>query len=423
MSVVFLFEMGWKSALIAGAALMLVALMRSRAPAERADLLRLTMMLLLLLPGVAMFAPSVALQTPLPATALAGAGVSDVSVVAPVDFTQAFVAAYAVGVTLVLARLLVGLGALQRWVSGAAPITDPRWRAALTAMPMRKVRVLASDCIRAPVSFGWLRPVILIDRATLQKPEHARAVLAHEAAHLARQDWLALMGFHAAAALFWFNPFVWIAKRVAEQLAEEAADQRALAINEPTAYAQALLDCAQSPTTSVAVGMSNGRILRRRMRLILSHTGGSNKGRFAPLPVVATVAFATSVAIVSFVAPSSAFAPTSKIARPVSTSVPSVEPRGTPAPTPDQTSGQVINSELVTDLDVLAELPAHGLIQIADQASTQLETESATNARREGWEENARRNQARNQRRAEERERRDRANQNRAWLATRTISN
>src|SRR3712207_4829813 len=50
MSLEFLFEMAWKSALIAGVALMLVAVLRSRAAADRAAVLRVSVALLLLLP-------------------------------------------------------------------------------------------------------------------------------------------------------------------------------------------------------------------------------------------------------------------------------------------------------------------------------------------------------------------------------------
>ena len=86
-----------------------------------------------------------------------------------------------------------------------------------------------SPTVPSPLSWGWRRPVILIDPDTLAEPDEADAILAHEMAHVARRDWPVLMLTRIAAALFWFNPLVWLLEREVVQQAEEAADCEAAA--------------------------------------------------------------------------------------------------------------------------------------------------------------------------------------------------
>src|SRR3712207_2329237 len=67
MSYSFLLEMAWKSAAISGAALLLVALLRSRSAADRGALLRVGIVMLLLLPAVSLLMPALEIETAAPA--------------------------------------------------------------------------------------------------------------------------------------------------------------------------------------------------------------------------------------------------------------------------------------------------------------------------------------------------------------------
>ncbi len=62
MSLEFMFEMAWKSALIAGVALLLVTILRSRAAADRAAVLRVSVALLLLLPLFSLGLPKLEIE-------------------------------------------------------------------------------------------------------------------------------------------------------------------------------------------------------------------------------------------------------------------------------------------------------------------------------------------------------------------------
>lgn len=293
MDVSFFGEMAWKSALISGAALALAFALRSRAASDRALVLRLGVAMLLLLPFIALALPALQIEAwaaPEPAAAPvftipgpelqlalpADAGPQPAESTIWDDPTPLVLLAYLGGLLMVGSRLLAGLFMLARWTRAGREVTCPDWLAAFerarwAAPGGERLRLLVADAVPSPLSWGWLRPVILIDPDTMAEPDEAAAILAHEVAHVARRDWPVLMLTRFAAALFWFNPLVWLLEREVVQQAEEAADCEAAACVEPARYARTLLSWAQVngrmiPANSIA---PSGSALARRIKAIL----------------------------------------------------------------------------------------------------------------------------------------------------------
>jgi beta-lactamase regulating signal transducer with metallopeptidase domain len=340
MSYDFLIEMAWKSAAIAGGALLLAAMLRSRAAADRGAVLKIAVALLLALPAIALFAPALEIATPASAPAAAAApaalplaaietapAVPEAAAAPEVggswdDPSLIFFLLYLGGVLMVGGRLLAGLCTLSRWTRGAREVESPEWRAALdraggTALG---IRLLASEDSSSPLSWGLRRPVILLDRDTLRSPREADAILAHEVAHVARRDWPSLILSRLAVALFWFNPLVWRLDREVAQQAEEAADSDAAARVEPARYAQTLLDWARLdsrpalPANAIAAGEPG---LSRRVRAILDGRVARRSGSaWAVAAMLGCAAFAAPVAALEFVqeAPEAPEAPPTPLA-------------------------------------------------------------------------------------------------------------
>jgi beta-lactamase regulating signal transducer with metallopeptidase domain len=362
MDLSFFAEMAWKSALIAGAALMLAYVLRSRAAADRALVLRIGVAMLLLLPPIALAlpvlpveawaAPETAAAAPLLAfpgpeanlPGLAGAGLQPASPTIWDDPTPLVLLAYLGGLLMVGGRLLAGLMLLRRWTRDARDVTCPEWLAAFDrAGGGERPRLMVSDEVPSPLSWGWLRPVILIDPDTLAEPAEAEAILAHEMAHIARRDWLSLMLTRIATAFFWFNPMVWLLDREIVQQAEEAADCEAAAYVEPARYAQILLSWAQVggralPANSIA---PKGSALGRRVRAILDRgarerPSGTALTRLAVLLCVAIAAPVAAMKLVEAAAPGEPAPPPAAIAAPQAPGAPAPAaaprpPAGTPA--------------------------------------------------------------------------------------------
>lgn len=324
MSLSFIAQMGWKSALISGAALLLVALLRKRSAADRAALLRVGILLLLLLPVISLVLPALKVETapvaasaqafdltPLPVADLSSvpatmAAPAEASIWHNIELLAGL--AYAAGLLLVGLRLGIGILTLRRWTRTAREVTASAWTDALARSAKSgqlTPLLLASDDVASPMSWGLRQPVILLDSDALARPEDAGAIIAHEMAHVTRGDWLALVMARAAVAIFWFNPLVWLLEREVMQQAEEAADSHALAQVEPARYAQTLVTCARQrrarvPANSIA---ASGNRLTRRVRAILDGRGiGTASGsRWTIAAMIGCIGFAAPVAALQLI--------------------------------------------------------------------------------------------------------------------------
>ena len=186
---------------------------------------------------------------------------------------------------------LLAVGALLRGPAIAldapavAPLIGPLWLmgAVVAGLPLlrglwglrrlqREARpdaeapgLLHSAAVQSPITFGLLRPVIVLPACAAGWPEARRAAaLAHERAHVRRRDWAVHMVVWATCALFWFNPLAWLARRALAQQAEHAADDAALAAGaRPSDYAGLLVSLSGAGGARAALGAGASPLARR----------------------------------------------------------------------------------------------------------------------------------------------------------------
>jgi beta-lactamase regulating signal transducer with metallopeptidase domain len=95
----------------------------------------------------------------------------------------------------------------------------------------RMVRVLASGEVDVPLTWGIVRPRILLPaEAEEWNPTRLSHVLHHELAHVWRWDAACQLVAQAVSALFWFHPLVWYATREVRRIRERACDDHVLAL-------------------------------------------------------------------------------------------------------------------------------------------------------------------------------------------------
>lgn len=176
------------------------------------------------------------------------------------NWTACLLGIYLVGVAVFLARL--ALGTLQARL--------------LVRRAFSSGGRLFSGACGAPVTVGWLRPLVVLPESWSRWPAaQLDAVLTHEHEHARRRDplfqWLALLN----RAVFWFHPLAWWLERRMAALAEEACDAVVLAHgHDPRDYSKYLIDMARSVSSSGAriqvwgVAMPGG-FLEERIRRIL----------------------------------------------------------------------------------------------------------------------------------------------------------
>ncbi|MBI2615219.1 MAG: M56 family metallopeptidase [Gemmatimonadetes bacterium] len=111
----------------------------------------------------------------------------------------------------------------------------------------RPVTLLVLDGNVMPMTFGVLRPVVLMPAAVATwGDDRLRAVVLHELAHVKRHDCLTQLVARAACALYWFNPLVWVAARRLRVERESACDDLVLAAgSRASEYATHLLEIAR----------------------------------------------------------------------------------------------------------------------------------------------------------------------------------
>jgi len=108
----------------------------------------------------------------------------------------------------------------------------------------RRVRLVESASLAAPLAFGVLRPTVVLPHGfadDLDGPAQ-EAVLAHELAHLAAGDPAWLLAADAVTVLLWWHPLVWMARRRLASACESAADEASLLVDDgPRRLAACLL--------------------------------------------------------------------------------------------------------------------------------------------------------------------------------------
>lgn len=90
----------------------------------------------------------------------------------------------------------------------------------------RRLSIRQSDRISAPLSYGILKPVILLPKTVDWSDEDAISyVLEHEYVHIRRFDSVMKPALIAAACIHWFNPMVWLMYVLANRDIELSCDE------------------------------------------------------------------------------------------------------------------------------------------------------------------------------------------------------
>lgn len=163
----------------------------------------------------------------------------------------------------------------------------------------RRVEVRVTDQIAAPLTYGLLRPVVLLPKSMdLADEEAVTCVLAHERAHIRRLDGLLKLALTAALCLHWFNPAAWLLYVLGNRDMELRCDEAAvLALGEDSRerYALALIRLAENKHVPLC-GFAHRNGMEERIKAIMSVKKKSLLACAIALAMVLgiTTAFATS---------------------------------------------------------------------------------------------------------------------------------
>jgi bla regulator protein blaR1 len=211
---------------------------------------------------------------------------------------------WVLGVALFMLKLLGGVSYIYYLKSRMNFPTDEYWsdmmeRLSKQAGIKKSVELVESALVRTPMVIGFLKPMILFPMGVINRlaPQEVEAILAHELAHVLRNDYLFNVMQSVVEALFYFHPAVWWLSGQIRNERESACDEIAIElINSKMNYAKALVTIQEmayypmSPALGFAGQRKNQFVLR--MQRILNqpnHKSNVMEKLIATLLIVVTL--------------------------------------------------------------------------------------------------------------------------------------
>lgn len=189
------------------------------------------------------------------------------------------VLAWLAGASILSLRFMGGWMTAQRLKVRAVRPAPRDWEEMIVQLSIRlrltrPVRLCQSMLVEVPTVVGWLRPVILAPAGLLAglPAQQIEALLAHELAHIRRQDYLVNLLQTALETLLFYHPAVWwISGRVRIEREHCCDDLAVEACGDVLGYARALTKLEQLRLRSseqFAMAATGGPLLKRVRRLL-----------------------------------------------------------------------------------------------------------------------------------------------------------
>jgi beta-lactamase regulating signal transducer with metallopeptidase domain/uncharacterized membrane protein YkoI len=177
------------------------------------------------------------------------------------------------------------------------------------------VTILSSAAAIVPATAGTMRPVLILPEQLFSKcdVQLLTSALGHEAAHIARRDYLLNLVYEFVSLPLWFHPATRLILRRVRQTRELCCDEIVTErLLEPRVYAQSLVQLAGAalpfgrPAATITVGIADADILEERIMSILKYSPARSRRRNALLlaaalllvvPCIAAAQFTVHVAI------------------------------------------------------------------------------------------------------------------------------
>ena len=246
--------------------------------------------------------PSGNIGSPLPGESLPS---YDTGAAAPSPATEhisTFEILWLVGVLLLALYFFISYFRSMRKFRMSIPDNTPYIQNWLAAHQIsRPLAVRSSDLISSPLTYGILRPVILLPKKLDRNdPVALKYVLTHEYVHIRRFDAITKILFAAVLCIHWFNPFVWVMYVLANRDIELSCDAwviRMMGEKNRSSYALMLIKMEERRNGMSALCSHFGKnAISERIEAIMKFKKTSILAcAFALVLVVgATTAFATS---------------------------------------------------------------------------------------------------------------------------------
>lgn len=206
------------------------------------------------------------------------------------------------GAALMAAYFTVSYVRARRRFRTSTPDDTPAVRRWLAAQRLhRPLEVRQSTLVSSPLTYGVLRPVILLPEDMERGDEAALTyILTHEYIHIRRFDSVAKLAFAAVLCVHWFNPLAWVMYVLANRDLELSCDERVMDVlggREKASYALTLINMEETRSRCFSLYNHFSKLaIEERIEAIMKYKKASILALALAVALVvgATTAFATS---------------------------------------------------------------------------------------------------------------------------------
>lgn len=232
------------------------------------------------------------------------------------NYLPVIVNIWIVGIILFMLRFLLGYCYLNRVKSRNVSNLGEKWIEKFYVIESKlsikkRIKYLESKVVKIPLVLGYLKPVIIIPAGMISGiPENQiEAIIAHELAHVKRNDFLINVIQIFIEILLFFHPAVWYISSVIRAERENCCDDLALTACEGSlTYAKALVSVQDlNPGkfySAVAFAGQQKQLLNRIKRMIMKTEMKSNLSDRIIATLVVTVGLVIAALSISFTAES-----------------------------------------------------------------------------------------------------------------------
>ena len=185
---------------------------------------------------------------------------------------------WVLGMSILMLRFCVNLWYVQHLkTSGLRPVSrsiNDLFKQLITKTELKNVSIFESEKINLPMVIGFLKPVVLlpVGLATGLCSKQLEAILAHELAHIKRNDFFVNVLQSIVEIAFFFHPAIWWLSSEIRQEREHACDDFSVAITgDKILLVKALAEVEsfrQSPNLAMAFGKKKFTLLDRIHRIL-----------------------------------------------------------------------------------------------------------------------------------------------------------
>lgn len=161
-------------------------------------------------------------------------------------------------------RFFLGMGYVVHLRSTSSPILEKRWLNWIRGVTdtwkiRRKIHLAESALIQSPMVIGHIKPLILLPVGAVNglSPREVEAILAHELAHILRNDYLINIVQSVVEVLYYYHPAVWwISSHIRREREAHCDDMAVSLCGNSLEYAKALVSLQEAQHKSPVFGMS-----------------------------------------------------------------------------------------------------------------------------------------------------------------------